>query len=447
MALSIRALTPLEGSIFRRRPAAPSNSRGRGRKRGFDRLEAVAWLVLAAVALAWRPRSARREPAAPSLWRRLGAWMKGGPQTEVQRFDAEEPGRGRSAQSPREIPKAGWRDVVWRTWKEFNNDRITAVAGGVTFFSLLSLFPALAAFVSLYGLFSDVATAHEQLNLLAGFLPRDALAFVGEQMLRIADTSHSGLGAAFVVSLALSLWSANAGVKALIAGLNIAYEQRERRGFIRLNLISLTFTFGAVVFLIVAISLVVALPVALSVIGYGGPDPMLWLRWPLMLAVIMLILAVLYRYGPDRRKARWRWVSWGSAAAAVLWVAVSMGFSWYVANFAHYDRTYGSLGAVIGFMTWMWISTIVVLLGAELNAEIEHQTAVDSTVGPPKPMGTRGAAMADTLGVTLEEARRRPETRKGPESGAGEPNPFAPGSAQRRALKSSRTPKPDQAPG
>jgi len=448
MDLSIRAPAALEGPIFRRRPAAaPTRSRGRGRKRGLDPVEAAAWLALAAVVLAWRPRPKVGEPSGPPLWRRLGDWLKGAPRTEVQRLDAREPGHGRSARHPLEIPKAGWRDVIWRTWKEFNNDRITSVAGGVTFFSLLALFPAIAAFVSLYGLFSDVETAREQLDLLAGFLPRDALMFVGEQMLRIAATSNSDLGLAFAVSLALSLWSANAGVKALIAGLNIAYEEEERRGFIRLNLISLAFTFGAVVFLIVAISLVIALPVALSVIGYGGPDPMLWLRWPLMLAAIMLILAVLYRYGPDRRKARWRWVSWGSVAAAVLWVGASMVFSWYVANFAHYDRTYGSLGAVIGFMTWTWISTIVVLMGAELNAEIEHQTAVDSTVGPPKPIGTRGATMADTLGVTLQEARRRPEIRKGPESGAGEPNPFAAGSAKKPALKSSKTPEAGQAPG
>jgi len=443
MALPISAPYPLEALILRRRPTTePSRSRGARKKRGLDRVEAAAWLVLAAVVLAWRRPHAEEEGAGPPLWRRLAAWVKGGGRSAAQRYDAEEPGRGRNARSPGEIPKAGWKDVLWRTWKEFNNDRITSVAGGVTFFSLLALFPALGAFVSLYGLIADVATARTQLDLLAGFLPRDALAFVGEQMLRIASSKHSGLGLAFGISLLLSLWSANAGVKALIAGLNIAYEEDERRGFIKLNLISLAFTLGALIFLIVTISVVVALPVALSVIGYGGPDPMLWLRWPLMLAVIMLILAVLYRFGPDRRKARWRWVSWGSIAAAVLWVAASMGFSWYVANFGHYDRTYGSLGAAIGFMTWMWMSTIVVLMGAELNAEIEHQTAIDSTVGAPKPMGRRGAAMADTLGVTLEEARRRPETQRGPESGAGEPNPFAAGSAQKPALQSRKTGAP-----
>jgi membrane protein len=231
-------------------------------------------------------------------------------------------------------------------------------------------------------------------------------------MVRLAQGDTGGLGLAFGVSLMLSLWSANAGVKALIDGLNIAYEERERRGFLRLTAISLTFTLGGLIFIIAVLALVVAVPVALALFRYGGPDPMWMLRWPILLGMIVVVLEVLYRYGPSRRKARWRWVSWGSIAAAFLWVVTSMAFSWYVTNFAHYDRTYGSLGAVVGFMTWMWMSTIVVLFGAELNAEIEHQTAVDSTTGPPKPLGKRGAKMADTLGELADAARHKPEEAK-----------------------------------
>jgi membrane protein len=342
------------------------------------------------------------------MWSQLTGIAPEAPETQVRKAETIEPGRGRDATSPSQIPAAGWKDIGWRTWNEFNKDRVPAVAGGVAFFGLLALFPALAAFVSLYGLFSDVHSVLKQLDLLAGLLPTASLSFVGDQMIRLATGDTGGLSLAFGISLLVSLWSANAGMKALMDGLNIAYEERERRGFIRLNLISLGFTAGALVFIISAIALVVAVPLGLALFGYAGPDLMVWLRWPLLLAMIVVSLELLYRYGPSREAARWRWVSWGSVAAALLWVAASMGVSWYIGNFAHYDRTYGSLGAVVGFMTWMWISIIVVLLGAELNAEIEHQTAVDSTTGAPKAMGLRGAKMADTLGETAEAAKEKP---------------------------------------
>jgi membrane protein len=321
---------------------------------------------------------------------------------EVDAIADREPGRGREARRPSEIPAAGWKDILWRTWNEFNKDRITAVAGGVAFFNLLAMFPAIAAFVSLYGLFSDVHAAYRQLDILAGLLPADALAFVGDQMLRVASQNTGGLGLAFVVSLLLSLWSANAGVKALIDGLNIAYEERERRSFVMLNLISLAFTVGGLAFVLAVIGAVVAVPVVLGLLGYSGASPMALLRWPILLAVVIVVLETLYRFGPSRERPRWRWVSWGSFAAAILWVVASLAFSLYVQNFGHYDKTYGSLGAVVGFMTWLWISIIVVLLGAELNAEIEHQTAVDSTTGAPQPMGVRGAVMADTIGPAIK---------------------------------------------
>lgn len=401
-----------------RRPPQVKASRTKGGKakppepvaktRGPGRLEAAAWFGVALAILAWPGRAhGRSAPAAPpprpkSFWRRLFSENLGMSyvEEEVAVSAGRDPGRGRDATKPSDIPSRGWKDILWRTWREFNDDRIPAVAGSVAYLCLLAVFPALAAFVSLYGLFSDVEAVREQLQSLAGILPRGAVEFMGDQMMRLAEGRDERLGLAFALSLLLSLWSANAGMKALFDGLNIAYEEKEKRGFVRLNAVALMFTAAAIVFIVTTMAAVVALPAALVILGYTGRDPMWMLRWPLLLAMVMGSLTVLYRYGPSRALARWQWVSWGSVVAALLWMFVSMAFSWYVANFAHYDRTYGSLGAVIGFMTWIWLSIIVVLFGAELNSEIEHQTAVDSTTGTPQPMGRRHAKMADTLGKT-----------------------------------------------
>jgi len=312
-----------------------------------------------------------------------------------------EPGRGRSARSPLQIPWRGWRDILWRTWKGFNRDQIPTVAGGMTFFLLLAMFPGLTAFVSLYGLFADVHDVLEQVEALGGVAPRPAVVFLGEQMIRIAQQRTSTLSLAFATSLLLSIWSAGSGMKALFRGLNVAYEERERRGFVVLTATSLAFTLGTILFLLAWVGLVVALP---QVLPFFHPlTPWLHaLRWPVLLALTVLVLALVYRYGPSREHARWRWVTWGGAVAALLWLGASALYSWYVANLAHYDRTFGSLGAAVGGLIWLWLSSVVVLFGAELNAEIEHQTAVDSTTGPPLPMGKRGATMADTVGPALK---------------------------------------------
>ena len=275
-----------------------------------------------------------------------------------------------------------------------------AVAAGVTFYALLALFPALAALVSIYGLFADPATIQEHLNTLSGVLPGGALEVVGEQVKRIASKGGGALGFGFVFGLAVSLWSANAGMKAVFDALNIVYDEEEKRSFVRLNLQSLAFTLGAIAFLILAVGGIVAIPIVLNFLGLGsGLEWLIFLgRWPLLLVIVVLGLAVLYRYGPSRDTAQWAWVTPGSLVAAGLWLVASLLFSWYASNFGSYNETYGSLGAVIGFMTWIWLSAIVVLLGAEINAETEHQTAHDTTEGPPQPMGARGATMADTVG-------------------------------------------------
>lgn len=286
-------------------------------------------------------------------------------------------GRGKGAASPADIPPRGWRDVVLRVWHNLNQDRLLLVAAGVTFYSLLALFPAIAALVSIYGLVADPNTISEQVASLSGFLPGGAVDIIGAQVRRLASHGTGSLGFAFVTGLVVSLWSANAGVKSMFDGLNVAYDTDEQRSFLALNAQSLLFTLGLIAFAIVATTGIVAAPILLQETGLGRSAGLLVGigRWPVLFVVIVLALAVLYRFGPSRPRPKWRWVTWGSAIAAVVWIVGSMLFSWYVANFGSYDKTYGSLGAAIGFMTWMWLSIAIVLIGAEINAATEHQAA------------------------------------------------------------------------
>jgi membrane protein len=286
-----------------------------------------------------------------------------------------------------------------RVFHEVSKDRILLVAAGVTFYVILAIFPALAAFVSIYGLFADPATISGHLGLLSNLLPGGALEIITEQVNRLVSQGRSELGLKLAFGLAISLWSANAGMKALFDALNVAYQEEEKRSFIKLNAISLLFTLGALIAGLVALFTIIVIPVALQVLGLGaGVETAVSLvRWPIIAVLVLVALALLYRYGPSRDTAKWRWVTWGSAVAAALWLVFSVAFSFYVSRFGNYDATYGSLGAAIGFMTWIWLSTAVVLVGAELNAELEHQTARDTTTGPEKPLGTREAVMADSV--------------------------------------------------
>ena len=281
--------------------------------------------------------------------------------------------RGLGARQPGDIPARGWRDILRRTFTAFNADHITVLAGGVTFSVLLAIFPALAAFVALYGLVANVDDIPGQLQTLGAVLPSDAVKFVGGQMTRLAHARHGGLSLALGFGLLLSVWSANGAMKALFVGMNVAYEARERRGLIRLNLTTLAFTFGLMVFFALTVAALAADAVAARLVGPVAGAFVGFARWPLLLVAFGGGLTLLYRYGPSRERAHWRWVSWGGVAATVLWLAASLLFSAYTSNFSHYDRTYGSLGAVVGLMIWIWISAIIVLLGAELNGEIERQ--------------------------------------------------------------------------
>jgi membrane protein len=318
----------------------------------------------------------------------------------VDRARAREPGRGRDAETPEQIPPRGWKDIFWRVFWSIPKDRILSTSGGVAFFALLGVFPGIAAIVSLYGLFADASTIGKHLFLLSGFLPAGALQIIGEQITLISRQGNETLGTAFTVGLAIALVSANSGMAALFDALNVVYDEREKRSLLQFYATTFLFTMAAIVFVILAISGVVLLPLMLKFVGLAATTELLVsvLRWPALFVTIVVSLACIYRYGPSRRGARWRWVIWGSVFGAVLWIAASMLFSWYVANFDSYNHRYGSLGAGVGFMVWLWISAVIVLLGGELNAEMEHQTASDTTEGRPKPLGSRGAMMADHVG-------------------------------------------------
>jgi membrane protein len=308
--------------------------------------------------------------------------------------------RGRTAERPSELPAAGWRDILWRVKAEMAKDNLSLVAAGVAFYVLLAIFPAIAAIVSIYGLVADPQTVEQQLAAISHLLPEEARGIIEEQLKRVTSTASAklSLGAAF--GLLLAIWSANKGTQALITALNIVYDEEEKRGFIKLNLISLALTIGMILFLIVGLALIAVLPVLLDNLGLPAEIRQwaAWLRWPILAIAFMLALAALYRYAPSRDTPRWRWVSWGAVLATVLWLIGSALFSWYVTNFGNYNETYGSIGAVVVLMMWLWLSVLIVLLGAEVNAEMEHQTSRDTTRGPDQPLGRRGAYVADTVG-------------------------------------------------
>jgi membrane protein len=272
-----------------------------------------------------------------------------------------------------EVSARSWTLIVRRTFAEFTNDRIPAVAAGSAFYVLLALFPALGVFVSLYGLVGDLQGAQRQIAALQGLLPAGGVTVLSEQITRLALTSHASLGLTFFLSLLLSIWTSNAGVKGLIDGLNVAYECKERRNFFVLNLVSLGFTAVAILFATVAMAAVVAAPQVLAWFGLVELENASLLRWPALFVVAVGALSLLYRFAPSRPRARWRWITPGGLLAATGWMAMSVGFSFYVGRFGSYDRTYGSLGAIVGFMTWIWLSLTIVLLGAEFNSELEDQ--------------------------------------------------------------------------
>jgi membrane protein len=312
--------------------------------------------------------------------------------------------RGRSAERPQELPRAGWRDILVRVWQNLGRDSTSLVAAGIGLNALLAVFPALAVVVSVYGIFASPENVGEQLGPFLAILPSDAAMLITDQLQSIARPKNHTLGFGALFATVLALWNSRQGVVALMTATNIAYNQRERRGFFKQILISLVFSICAIVAFLAMLVVGVAVPLVLQAapLGQGVTIAILVFRWVLLWSFAVLGLSLVYRYAPDRERPKWRWVTWGSIIAATLWLLGSLVFALYVRDFGSYGKTYGALGGMIVLLMWFYLMGFTIVLGAEINAEMEHQTRVDTTEGPPAPMGQRGAYVADTLGHTPE---------------------------------------------
>lgn len=333
-------------------------------------------------------------PDVPRQVRELRSGRRGRPVTIVGPA-AEE--LGRLAETPGQIPWRGWRSVLKRTFREMISDRISLVAAGCAFYATLALFPAISMLVSVYGLMFDPVTVEPQLQVLRELLPPEAFTLIADRVHMLVTRPTQTLGVGLVVSALITLWSAATGTKSILGALNLAYEETEERSILRFQLTAFLMTLGAILGAVVGLAVLVGLPAVFAFVGLSGYAKNLIriVSMVVLLGFVLVALSLLYRFGPCRRPAKWNWVTPGSLLATVLWLIGSALFSWYVGTIASYDATYGPLGAVIGVMMWFWVSVFVVLLGAELNAELELQTVRDSTEGTPKPMGHRGAFVAD----------------------------------------------------
>jgi membrane protein len=307
---------------------------------------------------------------------------------------------GREADRPGEIPPRGWFAILKRVKAEVKEDNVPLLAAGVAFYAMLALFPAIIAVVTVYGMVADPQQVQSQVGEFARGLPEGADELLTNQLSSVAGSADRALSIGLAASLLGVLWSASGGVQGLVKGLNVVYDERETRGFVKLRGLSLLLTLGAIVMAVVAIALIAVFPGFVDGLGLGrvGELTASIARWVMLALLMLTALAVVYRLGPDRANPRWRWVSWGAVVALVLWLLGSIGFSWYVDNFGKYNQTYGALAAVIILLLWLFLSAFVVLLGAELDAETERQTARDTTTGPPRPPGERGAEVADAVG-------------------------------------------------
>ncbi len=322
-----------------------------------------------------------------------------------------EHGRGRQAREPSEIPAPGWWDILIRVKTELGSDHVTLVAAGLAMCALLAVFPGLAATIAIYGLFASPARVVEHMQVFSTLLPPGTWDLIKTQLQTVAGQAQGSLTFAAVGGLLIALWSAKGGMSALMTATNIAYAEAEKRSFFRQILVSLAFTVAALVGFVCVVTLAVGVPVALKVLGTSMWVQMLAgaVRWVVLWLMAVLGLAVLYRYAPSRHRARWRWVTWGSAIAATLWIIVSVLFAWYVSAFATYGKTYGALGGMIALLMWFYLTSLAVLIGAEINSEMERQTVRDTTEGPEAPLGQRGAHAADTVGPTADRVKSADE--------------------------------------
>jgi membrane protein len=311
--------------------------------------------------------------------------------------EAELPGV--HAEKPTEIPASGWKQIVKRAWAENSADNMPIIGAGVAFFAFLAFFPALIATISLYGLVASPEKVARQIQSLSDQLPAEAQTLIADQLTAITENSGGALTVSFIISILAALWSAAGGTGNLITAVNLAYDEVETRSFVKRKALALGLTFGAIVFVLLTITLIAVVPAVLDALPLGIVGTILGqvVRWVLLLGVMAGALSILYRMAPDRDAPKFRWVSLGSIVVTVLWALVSLLFSLYVNNFGSYDRTYGAIAGVIVLMLWLQLTCFLVLLGAEINSEAEHQTAADTTEGEPQPMGQRDATMADEL--------------------------------------------------
>jgi membrane protein len=316
--------------------------------------------------------------------------------------------RGREANRPSEIPLRGWKDTLMRVKEEIREDRLSMIAAAMSYYALFAFVPALTSVILIYAWVSDPVAVTEHIEKVSRLMPAETQEILRDQLTALASKASSTLGVGAIGSLLLSLFMASKGSKAIMEAMNVIYNEREGRGLIKFNVMALTMTLLGTVLSLVALAVIAGIP---AFFGQFDLPPLLQTgvtagSWLVLLSLFSFFLAFAYRYGPNREKAKWRWVSWGSIIAALLWAVASAGFSWYAMKFGNFNKTYGSLGAIIVLMLWFYISSFVMLLGGEINAELEHQTAKDSTEGQPMPMGDRGAQMADTVGVNPPKDRQ-----------------------------------------
>ncbi len=308
--------------------------------------------------------------------------------------------RGRHADSPTDIPAKGWKDIAFRLKDEMSEDRVGLIAAGVAFYGLLALFPAITALLAIGGLLVEPNQIINQLSALSGIVPEAVMDIITEQATEVAGSREGGLGLAALLGIGLAVYSASKGMGSLMDGMNVAYDEKEERGFIRLKLETLGLTLFLIFGLLVAVAAMIGIPVLLNAFNFGAFAETIAtvVVVAIILALSMVGLAVLYRYGPSRDAPEFKWVSPGAVAACIIWLIGSAGFAFYVANFGSYNESFGALGGVVVLLMWLWISAFIVMLGAELNAEMEAQTKYDTTVGRDQAMGNRDARKADRLG-------------------------------------------------
>lgn len=308
--------------------------------------------------------------------------------------------RGRNAETPTNIPALGWKDIAFRVKDEIAADRVGLIAAGVAFYGLLALFPAITAFIAISGLLVEPSQIVDQLEGLSGLMPEEVITIVTKQATAVAGSREGGLGLAAIVGVLIALYSASKGMASLIEGINVAYDEEEKRGFVRLKLVTFGLTFFLIIGLLVALMATLGFPAALAILELGAVFEYLVTAglWIGLFCLTVFGLSVLYRYAPSRDEPEWKWASPGAVISCLIWVAASAGFAFYVSNFGSYNESFGTLAGVIVLLMWFWISAFIILLGAELNAEMEAQTRADTTKGVDKPMGSRDAVKADNLG-------------------------------------------------